>query len=91
MSAPATLSERFVESVGPIVVKEVRQGLRAKVFALFFGSLLVVCLSMALVAVAGLRVRISLVTENKMLTRSSATNSLRFNNNANISWVRSSI
>ncbi len=45
-------SERFVESVGPIVVKEVRQGLRAKVFALFFGSLLVVCLSMALVAVA---------------------------------------
>lgn len=45
-------SERFVESVGPIVVKEVRQGLRAKVFAIFFGSLLVVCLSMALVAVA---------------------------------------
>ena len=34
------------------VVKEVRQGLRAKVFALFFGTLLVVCLSMALVAVA---------------------------------------
>ena len=47
-----SVSERFVESVGPIVVKEVRQGLRAKVFAIFFGSLLVVCLSMALVAVA---------------------------------------
>ena len=44
--------ERLVESVGPIVVKEVRQGLRAKVFAIFFGTLLVVCLSMALVAVA---------------------------------------
>ena len=48
----ATATERFVESVGPIVVKEVRQGLRAKVFAIFFGTLLVVCLSMALVAVA---------------------------------------
>ena len=47
-----TASERFVESVGPIVIKEVRQGLRAKVFAIFFGMLLVVCLSMALVAVA---------------------------------------
>lgn len=44
--------ERFVESVGPIVVKEVRQGLRAKVFAIFFGTLLVVCLAMALIAVA---------------------------------------
>ena len=51
-SVSITLGERFVESVGPIVVKEVRQGLRAKVFAIFFGSLLVVCLSMALVAVA---------------------------------------
>ena len=47
-----SVSERFVDSVGPIVVKEVRQGLRAKVFAICFGSLLVVCLSMALVAVA---------------------------------------
>lgn len=48
----ATVAERLVESVGPIVVKEVRQGLRAKVFAIFFGTLLVVCLCMALVAVA---------------------------------------
>ncbi len=47
-----SVSERLVDSVGPIVVKEVRQGLRAKVFAICFGSLLVVCLSMALVAVA---------------------------------------
>lgn len=44
-------SERFVESVGPIVVKEVRQGLRAKVFAIFFGTLLAVCLTTALVFV----------------------------------------
>jgi hypothetical protein len=51
VTAPSA-SERFIESVGPIVVKEVRQGLRAKVFAIFFGTLLVVCLSMALVAVA---------------------------------------
>lgn len=50
MAGSAT--ERLIESVGPIVVKEVRQGLRAKVFAIFFGTLLVVCLSMALVAVA---------------------------------------
>ncbi len=52
MTAAETISERFVETVGPIVVKEIRQGLRAKVFAIFFGTLLVVCLSMALVAVA---------------------------------------
>ena len=52
VSAAATATERFVDSVGPIVVKEVRQGLRAKVFAIFFGSLLVVCLAMALVALA---------------------------------------
>lgn len=52
MTAAATATERFVDSVGPIVVKEVRQGLRAKVFAIFFGTLLVVCLAMALVALA---------------------------------------
>ncbi len=51
-SATTRQYERLIESVGPIVVKEVRQGLRAKVFAIFFGTLLVVCLSMALVAVA---------------------------------------
>lgn len=51
MSA-STASERFIDSVGPIVIKEIRQGLRAKVFALFFGALLVVCWSMALVAAA---------------------------------------
>lgn len=45
-------AERLVETVGPIVVKEVRQGLRARVFAIFFGTLLVACLSMALIALA---------------------------------------
>jgi len=48
----SSASERLVETVGPIVVKEVRQGLRARVFAIFFGTLLVVCLTMALVALA---------------------------------------
>ncbi|MGV3622822.1 MAG: ABC transporter permease, partial [Archangium sp.] len=42
--------DRFTESVGPIVVKEVRQGLRARVFAIFFGALLTVCFVIALVA-----------------------------------------
>ncbi|MFZ5439457.1 MAG: ABC transporter permease [Myxococcota bacterium] len=55
MSAAAASTGRFdlSERVGPIVVKEVRQGLRAKVFAIFFGTLLAVCFSMALVAFAG--------------------------------------
>lgn len=47
-----TTAERFTETVGPIVVKEVRQGLRARVFAIFFGVLLVACFTMALVAFA---------------------------------------
>lgn len=47
-----SVSERFADSVGPIVVKEVRQGLRARVFAIFFGTLLVVSLAMALIALA---------------------------------------
>lgn len=49
----ATGFERLAERVGPIVVKEVRQGLRARVFAIFFGTLLTVCFAMALVAFAG--------------------------------------
>jgi len=54
-TAPVTAapwSERLQERVGPIVVKEVRQGLRAKVFAIFFSVLLTACLLAALVAVA---------------------------------------
>jgi hypothetical protein len=46
------LSERLAEAAGPIVVKEVRQGLRARVFAIFFGLLLTGCLVVALVAAA---------------------------------------
>ncbi|MBK7859216.1 MAG: ABC transporter permease [Archangiaceae bacterium] len=51
MSA-AALSERLAEAAGPIVVKEVRQGLRARVFAIFFGLLLIGCLVVALIAAA---------------------------------------
>ena len=46
------LSERVAEAAGPIVVKEVRQGLRAKVFAIFFALLLLGCLVVALIAAA---------------------------------------
>lgn len=53
-----SVSERFADSVGPIVVKEVRQGLRARVFAIFFGTLLVVSLAMALIALADAQDRV---------------------------------
>lgn len=45
-------SERLAEAAGPIVVKEVRQGLRARVFSIFFGLLLFGCLVVALIAAA---------------------------------------
>lgn len=41
--------ERLAELAGPIAVKEVRQGLRTQVFAVFFSVLLVACLALALV------------------------------------------
>jgi len=46
------VAERVGELAGPIVVKEVRQGLRAKVFGIFFGLLLLGCLVVASVAAA---------------------------------------
>ncbi len=46
----AALTERLTEWVGPIVVKEVRQGLRARTFSIFFGLLLLACFCTALVA-----------------------------------------
>ena len=51
MSA-TSLTERLEERAGPLVLKEVRQGLRAKVFAISFGLLLLACLVVALVAAA---------------------------------------
>ncbi len=52
MSAEALVAERLAELAGPLVVKEVRQGLRAKVFAICFGLLLLACVAAALVAAA---------------------------------------
>jgi len=46
MSLAAAWSERL----NPIVVKEVRQGLRTRVFWIFFGLMLVACLCISLVA-----------------------------------------
>ena len=46
------VTERLAEAAGPIVVKEIRQGLRARVFAIFFGLLLLACVVIALIAAA---------------------------------------
>jgi hypothetical protein len=46
------VTERLAEAAGPIVVKEIRQGLRARVFSIFFGLLLLACVVVALVAAA---------------------------------------
>ena len=48
--ALARLGERLSERVNPIVVKEVRQGLRTRSFWVFFGLQLLLCLVIALVA-----------------------------------------
>ena len=52
-------AERIAEAVGPIVVKEVRQGLRARVFAICFGSLLAI-FGQQLLAVCGMYLGVSL-------------------------------
>jgi ABC-type transport system involved in multi-copper enzyme maturation permease subunit len=53
-AAPATTWDRFSGSVSerlnPIVVKEVRQGLRTRVFWIFFGLMLLACVCISLVA-----------------------------------------
>jgi hypothetical protein len=48
----ATAAERLAETVGPIVVKEVRQGLRTRAFGVAFALLLTCCLVAALIAAA---------------------------------------
>jgi hypothetical protein len=45
-----SLTEVLAERAGPMVVKELRQGLRARVFGVVFGVLLLACLLVALVA-----------------------------------------
>ncbi len=46
------LGERIADRVNPIVVKEVRQGLRTRVFWIFFSLMLVACLFISLFAFA---------------------------------------
>lgn len=50
--ALARLGEAVADRVNPIVVKEMRQGLRTRVFWIFFGLMLLACLFISLVAVA---------------------------------------
>lgn len=44
--------ERLADRVNPIVVKEIRQGLRTRVFWIFFGLMLFACLVISLIAFA---------------------------------------
>lgn len=55
MSVATPFEERLVDAVGPIVVKEVRQGLRGRVFSVAFALLLLGCLVAALAAMAEAR------------------------------------
>lgn len=48
----ARLAEAVADRVNPIVVKEMRQGLRTRVFWIFFGLMLLACLVISLIAVA---------------------------------------
>lgn len=55
VSVATPFEERLVDAVGPIVVKEVRQGLRGRVFGIFFALMLLGCLVAALAAMAEAR------------------------------------
>jgi hypothetical protein len=55
VSIATPFEERLVDAVGPIVVKEVRQGLRARIFGIAFALLLVGCLVAAIAAMAEAR------------------------------------
>jgi hypothetical protein len=49
------LSERLGDRINPLVVKEVRQGLRTRVFWVCFGLMLLACLLLSLMAYADVR------------------------------------
>ena len=61
MSAPVTAAEpeslmqRLGDRLNPLVVKEVRQGLRSRVFWVSFGLMLLACFILSLVAYAATR------------------------------------
>lgn len=51
----APLSERLGDRINPLVVKEIRQGLRTRVFWVCFGLMLLACLLLSLMAYADVR------------------------------------
>src|SRR5262245_11512527 len=46
------LGERIAERVNPIIVKEIRQGLRTRAFWIFFSLMLIACVIISLIAAA---------------------------------------
>ncbi len=53
--ALASLSERLGDRINPLVVKEIRQGLRTRLFWVCFGLMLVACVMLSLMAYADVR------------------------------------
>jgi hypothetical protein len=53
--ARAPLSERLGDRINPLVVKEIRQGLRTRVFWVCFGLMLLACVLLSLTAYADVR------------------------------------
>ena len=53
--APAPLSERLGDRINPLVVKEIRQGLRTRVFWVCFWLMLVACVLLSLMAYADVK------------------------------------
>ncbi|MDY7227480.1 ABC transporter permease [Hyalangium rubrum] len=54
-AARAPLGERLGDRINPLVVKEIRQGLRTRVFWVCFGLMLLACLLLSLMAYADVR------------------------------------
>jgi hypothetical protein len=52
---PAPLSERLGDRINPLVVKEIRQGLRTRIFWVCFGLMLLACLLLSLTAYADVK------------------------------------
>jgi hypothetical protein len=53
--APASLGERLGDRINPLVVKEIRQGLRTRVFWVCFGLMLLACVLLSLMAYADVK------------------------------------
>jgi hypothetical protein len=54
-AAPASLIERLGDRINPLVVKEIRQGLRTRVFWVCFGLMLLACELLSLMAYADVK------------------------------------